>query len=183
MSDAFHPFVYARAQHQHPTPPTPSGSWIGFCQIFVRSCYGIAALWPSAASAWEHAKRRHKTSNARAIPRGVPVFWTGGTGGFGHVALSRGDGSVWSTDFVRAGRVDVADIDAITRGWGLKLVGWTEDLNGVRVWEPPRPVFPHVDRATAQLEAAATRRPRVRAAIRRALKALRPYATRREAHK
>jgi hypothetical protein len=67
------------------------------------------------------------------------VFWTGGRHGYGHVALSRGNGSVWSTDYHRVGKVDACRIDEITRDWGLRLVGWTEDINGVRVWQQAEP--------------------------------------------
>ena len=123
------PFDYAQAQHRR-----ASRDWSGWCLVFVRSCFGIAARWPSAAEAWRNAAHRHPVTRGNQVPRGVPVFWLGGREGFGHVALSRGNGSCWTTDFVRPGQVDVADIDDITRGWGMHLAGWTEDLNGQVVY-------------------------------------------------
>ena len=127
-----HPFRYAQAQHKR-----RSRDWTGWCLVFVRSAFGVPAQQPDAASAWANAERKHPVTSGSQVPRGVPVFWTGGSHGHGHIALSRGDGSVWTTDFVREGQVDVARIDDITRGWGLTLAGWTEDLNGVTVWTPP----------------------------------------------
>jgi hypothetical protein len=129
-----HPFRYAQAQHDK-----PSRDWSGWCLVFVRSAFGVPAQQPDAASAWANAERKHPVTSGVQVPRGVPVFWTGGSHGDGHVALSRGGGSVWTTDFVREGKVDVARIDDITRGWGLKLAGWTEDINGVTVYTPPKP--------------------------------------------
>ena len=126
------PFEFAQAEHQR-----ASRDWRGWCLVFVRSCFGVTALYPSAASAWFNARYKHPTTSGASIPRGVPVFWTGGSGGFGHIALSRGDGTCWTTDFKRPGQVDVARIDDIGPGWGLTLVGWTEDVNGVRVYEQP----------------------------------------------
>lgn len=132
-----HPFRYAQAQHER-----RSRDWTGWCLVFVRSAFGVPAQQPDAASAWANAERKHPVTSGSQVPRGVPVFWTGGSHGHGHIALSRGDGSVWTTDFVREGQVDVARIDDITRGWGLTLAGWTEDLNGVTVWTPPKPPKP-----------------------------------------
>lgn len=127
-----HPFDYAQAQHDH-----PSRNWSGYCLIFVRTALGVGAKYSTAANAWWGAKHKHVVSEGRGIPRGVPVFWTGGSHGYGHVALSRGDGTCWTTDFVRPGKVDVAHIDQITDGWHLHLAGWSEDLNGVRVYTAP----------------------------------------------
>lgn len=124
-----HPFDYAQAQHEK-----PSRDWTGYCLVFVRSCFAVGAVWPDAATAWAKAVHKHPVAKGADVPRGVPVFWTGGSAGHGHIALSRGDGTCWTTDFVREGKVDVAKIDDITRGWGLTLVGWTEDVNGVQVY-------------------------------------------------
>ena len=131
------PFKFAQREHKR-----RSRDWSGWCLVFVRSCFGVAARYPSATSAWQHAEHRHRTTDPDAIPRGVPVFWTGGSQGFGHVALSRGDGTCWTTDLIRPGHVDVAPIAEVQRRWGMPLVGWTEDINGVRVWSPPAPKRP-----------------------------------------
>ena len=113
----------------------PSRSWHNLCLMFVRSCFGVAAREPNAKRAWEAAKHRHHTTSAAAIPAGVPVFWRTGTVNW-HIAISIGGGYCYSTDIPRGkvGRIGITDL---SRRWGATLLGWTEDLNGVRVYSPP----------------------------------------------
>lgn len=110
----------------------PSRDWFALCLMFVRMCYAIGVRFPSARAAWEGAEFRRPTTDAGSIPAGVPVFWR--VGEFWHVALSIGAGKCLSTDVRRRGLVDVVRIDAIATAWGATLLGWTEDLNGVRIW-------------------------------------------------
>jgi hypothetical protein len=109
---------------------------LGMCLQRVRLCYDVAALYTDAATAWLRARHRHPQVDPAAFPRGVPVFWTGGSAGHGHIAIATGDGECWSTDILRGGHWDKVPIDLIRQRWGLALVGWTEDLNGVTVYEP-----------------------------------------------
>lgn len=106
---------------------------VGECLMRVHDCYGIGALYPNAAAGWAGTKRKHRTSDPHGIPRGYPVWWTGGSHGFGHVAISAGRGMCWSTDLRRPGYFDFVPIDEIRAKWGLTLVGWSEDLNGQTV--------------------------------------------------
>jgi hypothetical protein len=125
------PFGPAQAIAQaHAEHLSPSRDWAGLCLAFARSCYGVPARHRSAATAWAAARRRR---GDRKAPLGAPVWWTGGAKGYGHVALSRGDGTVWSTDVRRRGKVDVVPIGAITKAWGLSFGGWSADLNGAVV--------------------------------------------------
>jgi hypothetical protein len=103
---------------------------VGQCLMRVRECYGIGPLYGTAAAAWAGAIRKHRTTDPGAIPRGYPVWWTGGSQGFGHVAIASGNGMCWSTDIRRPGYFDVVPISAITDEWGLTLVGWSDDLDG-----------------------------------------------------
>jgi len=114
------------------------GSWrpTGMCQQFTRSAFGVGAYYGTASKAWANAKHKHPTRNTSSIPAGVPVFWTGGSRGFGHAAVSIGGGLCRSTDWPRAGSVGTARISDIERVWGHRLVGWTEDINRVRVYAP-----------------------------------------------
>lgn len=103
----------------------------GMCLQAVRECYGIPAKEPSAAHAWAHAHRPHRGDTNP--PRGFPVFWTGGSHNFGHVAISAGNGWVWSTDIKRPGFFNIVPLTLIREKWGLTYAGWTEDLNGVLI--------------------------------------------------
>ncbi len=114
----------------------PSRSWHNLCQLFVRSCFGVAAKYGSARLAWQGAKRRHETTDAASIPAGVPVFWRTGTVNW-HVAISAGDGYCWSSDIGGKGKVGKIGIAALSRAWDATLLGWSEDVNGVRVYTAP----------------------------------------------
>lgn len=109
-----------------------SRDWTGWCLMFVRLMLGVAMNFPSAISAWKNAKYKHTTGTP---PKGVPVFWD--IGKHGHVALSDGGGYCYSTDILRKGKVDRVPISKIASRWGARYLGWTEDLNGVRVYTPP----------------------------------------------
>lgn len=109
----------------------------GLCLKFTRTCYHVSALWSDAATGWANADLRHLGNSTP--PRGVPVWWTGGSNGYGHVAISAGGGYVISTDYPSSEKVGRARIDALTKGWNLRYGGWSEDINGVRVWTLPPP--------------------------------------------
>lgn len=104
----------------------------GVCLKFARNAYPVDAYNPTAARAWYAAHFKHGTTSTP--PTGVPVWWTGGSHGAGHVAPSDGYGYCLSTDILRSGRVNRVPISLIAHAWGLTYRGWTEDINGVRVW-------------------------------------------------
>lgn len=106
----------------------------GYCQQFARSAFGVGAYYGSARLAWLNAKYKHRTSSTGNIPKGVPVFWLGGSHGYGHVAISLGNGLCRSTDWPSRGRVGTARISDIHIHWGLSFQGWTEDINRVRIY-------------------------------------------------
>lgn len=113
----------------------PDKSYYRLCLQFVRMAFGLGANYPDAGTAWDRAAKKHKTSDPMEIPRGVPVFWELPSVA-DHIALSLGDGKCISNDVVTKGDVDIVKIDSITQNWGGKLLGWTEDLNGVTVYHP-----------------------------------------------
>lgn len=110
----------------------------GLCLANTRYAFNVPAGFVSASKAWTGAggakgPNTHTQTSADP-PADVPVFWTGGSHGDGHVAISDGDGYVWTTDWngqtKKWTRVRITDI---TKRWGLKYAGWSETLNGVRV--------------------------------------------------
>lgn len=122
----------ARRRSKSRTPTSEPG----YCLREVRECYGVGAKAPDAIAAWNAAQHKHPETDPRKIPRGAPVFWSGGSGGHGHIAIKAGAANVWSTDIKRPGYFDKVPADLIRQRWGLKLLGWTEDVNGVRVYPP-----------------------------------------------
>lgn len=106
----------------------------GWCLKATRYCYDIPSKYTSAKGAWLGAARRHGTDEP--APEGLPVFWK--IGEFWHVAISVGGGICWSTDIKRDGFFDLVPISEVSRKWGAVYLGWTEDLNGVRIVTLPR---------------------------------------------
>lgn len=113
----------------------------GHCLEAVRDLYGLDANnhEPSAYAAWVY-EGGHDGPNTHTVlkpPAGVPVFWSGGSRGYGHVAISDGLGAVYSTDVKRDGRFDRVPLAWVHTHWGLTYLGWTETLEGKRI-------YPHV---------------------------------------
>lgn len=127
------------------------------CQERAHLAYGIPTDGtPTAAAWWAKSKYRHPTADPSTAPRGAFHYWIGGSSGAGHVTLSRGGASCWSTDIKRSGFYDITTVEHINAAWPqLHYVGWTEDIDGVRVINatppdpkplPPEPI-PISDRA------------------------------------
>src|SRR5262245_14616377 len=99
----------------------------GFCLQWCREKAGISARYPDAATAWRNTNDRHPGD--RHPPRGSLVYWTGGSHGFGHIAVSLGDGRIRSTDAGGAGRVATVRLGWVEAHWGLTYAGWAWDVN------------------------------------------------------
>jgi hypothetical protein len=108
----------------------------GLCLQFVRTAFGIPAKYPSAIAAWNGAAHKHKTTSTSGIPVGVPIFFSGGK--YGHVAIYAGNGLMRTTNS-SVGHPVTQSVAQWTRAGYYTLLGWTEDLNGVRVYTPPPP--------------------------------------------
>lgn len=106
----------------------------GLCLRHVRLWFGIAAKYPSAIEAWEGAGGAggDATHTVLDAPPGVPMFWRGGR--FGHIALSAGDGMIYTTDLPQRGRTGLVKASLVEERWNYKYLGWSETLNGVRVY-------------------------------------------------
>ena len=109
---------------------------VGQCLATVRQYFGISSKYGTAAASWYAANHKYRVHSGYAVPRGVPVYWTGGSHGAGHIALSVGGGMCLSTDWKRSGRIDYARIDDITRAWHLNFQGYAAEINDVVVWKP-----------------------------------------------
>jgi hypothetical protein len=99
--------------------------WFYACQRFVRTALGIPADARSAIASWRQTPARYRHTSANP-PAGVPVYWAPN-----HVALSAGDGYVYSSDILHKGQVSFVPIEEIEKKWGLKPLGWASWMNGV----------------------------------------------------
>lgn len=114
----------------------------GLCLQFVRTCYNIPAKYASAASAWANAKKKHSTTALINVPAGYPVFFSIPGNKYGHVALYLGDGN-FRTNYSAKGTVITARLtDPVFRG--MKMLGWSEDLNGVNLKKAEGGVDPKI---------------------------------------
>ena len=108
-------------------PKTDVG--IGACLHTCREAWGLPGGQPSAAEQWQSIPTNHRHTGA--APLGAPVFWTGGTHGYGHVAISDGNGSVWSTDLPVPAHVGLVPVHSVVTSWpNHELVGWSTRLEG-----------------------------------------------------
>ena len=103
----------------------------GHCLGWARETADIPSRYTDAATAWAHAKGRH--SGDTNPPKGAAVYWIGGSGGYGHVAISLGHGLVRSSDAGGAGRVATVPLRRLTREWHLTYVGWADSINGYTI--------------------------------------------------
>lgn len=116
---------------------------VGWCLRFAQTFFGAPVAHPSAWVAWQHTKFRHGPSVP--LPSVPVMLWFehwgdyDGTGkkNWGHVApYVPGDGIYTSPWFVRWGQEKYQSIADIERVFEARYVGWSEDINGLRIAEP-----------------------------------------------
>jgi len=103
----------------------------GQCLGWSREQADIPSRYVDAATAWEHAHGRH--AGDANPPKGAAVYWLGGSGGHGHIAISLGHGLVRSSDAGGSGVVATISLRKLTREWHLTYVGWADSINGYRI--------------------------------------------------
>ncbi|GAA1797304.1 hypothetical protein GCM10009795_048410 [Nocardioides hankookensis] len=103
----------------------------GQCLGWAREQADIPSRYSTAATAWDHATGRHP--HDLTPPKGAAVYWTGGSAGAGHVAISVGHGRVRSSDAGGSGVVATISVRKLTRDWHLTYVGWADSINGYRI--------------------------------------------------
>lgn len=69
---------------------------VGMCLWYSQEWAETPHRYPDASSQWANAKYRH--AGDRNPPPGAPVSWTGGSKGYGHSAISVGNGRVRTID-------------------------------------------------------------------------------------
>jgi hypothetical protein len=126
---------------------------IGMCQKESRIAYNVPSDGtPTAAADWYGSDYPHQmpavytAKNFEKVPLGALLRWTGGRSGAGHVApfrgLIAGTPYMWSTDLPTYGSRGLVPVALAEHQWGLRFVGWTEDIDGAHVVPPPAPPEP-----------------------------------------
>jgi hypothetical protein len=113
----------ASARHSHRNKP-------GYCLQWARTRAGIPGRYATAADAARHAHGKHLGSRP---PAGAAVYYTGGSHGYGHIAVSVGGGQVRSTDSGGSGHVATVGYRWPVSHWHLHYAGWANNINGYTI--------------------------------------------------
>lgn len=99
---------------------------VGMCDRFVAEAYGFSSSgYATAVKNWQGTPTSLKHPGDWNAPAGALMYWSGGSTGAGHVAISLGNGSIISTDATGPGTVGVIDARVPTNKWGHPYLGWT----------------------------------------------------------
>jgi hypothetical protein len=94
----------------------------------------------TAIECWREAQHKHPTQDAESIPAFVPCFMdTSATAEHVLVTVGRdssGHRLAVTTDGGPGHTIALVRLADLARAWG-PIIGWTEDLDGQRVWTPP----------------------------------------------
>lgn len=104
---------------------------VGMCLWYTQEWLEAPHAYPDATTQWKNCKTKH--AGDTNPPKGAPVFWTGGSHGYGHAAISVGGGKVRSIDQQSSGRTSEVPISEINRDWGLPYGGWSEDIGNASI--------------------------------------------------
>ena len=124
--------------------------WAGYCLRFTQSVYKAPVKYPTAWDAWLNQTGKHADRNMPNVD--VPIFYeswgtyNGVTKNWGHAAVYQAStGRVFSSPGSGYGNTWFSSIADSERRWGMRYVGWTENLNGLQIvqWvNDPAPVPP-----------------------------------------
>lgn len=125
---------WMKNQHSSPTQ-----DWAGLCQSSVRQSYKSPAFAPSATEAWRAIDSRYRTKFDyrdkeawASIPAGAVVYSIN-TSKYGHAWLAAGNMQGWTVDYVKRGRIDLADIRL--KGWNNIYTGTVGFVTGWQWYE------------------------------------------------
>lgn len=113
------------------------------CKAFVRTAFNVEpSMSATAIEAWREARGKHFTKDPEKIPAFVPVFMDTSAPAE-HVVITVGrnaDGHrlCVSTDAGPGRTIGLVRLDRLAASWG-PILGWSEYLDGQRIWSPPPP--------------------------------------------
>jgi hypothetical protein len=147
---------YSRGRVGNGPPPPHGMEASGYCLAFTRECFDVGSYYASAIDAWNGAPDKHPGD--RNPPPAVPLFFLSPSP-YDHVVFGGSTGEIVTTfnDDVRrytagSGPEVIAQIE---RDFEASYLGWTESINGVRVYAPAPP--PPEDDMTPEESAALSR--------------------------
>jgi hypothetical protein len=123
--------VRASAQEAVDWASVSRAGYGGYCLQFTRNAWDVASYYGSARDAWNGAKYKHPTSSTSGVAYGAPLFMDKSTSTYGHVAVYVGSGKMATTDSQKTYTYITPVQNWLNAGY--HLLGWTEDLNGVKL--------------------------------------------------
>jgi len=122
----------------------------GWCLAYAQNMFGAPAIEPNAWSAWLNTQYKH----AEGLPNVAVPCWFDGADGEGHVVVyvpSQGFySSPYNTSTTHAVLSSIAEVERI---YGVGYVGWSEDIETLRVAKENKVASQdQVDKTTVQLE-------------------------------
>lgn len=117
---------------------------IGGCLAYAREMFGAPGGVTYAWEAWENAKYKYEASD---LPTDAAVLmwysYTVDGKNEGHVTVNVPGKGIYSSPYAKdTSHAVVGSIADVERIYGVTYVGWSEDINGVRVAEPVAPPAP-----------------------------------------
>jgi cell wall-associated NlpC family hydrolase len=98
---------------------------VGMCDQFVARMYGFdSSGYSTAIKNWQATPSTLKHAGDWNAPAGALMYWSGGSTGAGHVAISLGNGQIVSTDAPQRGTVGTVSARMPSDQWGQNYVGW-----------------------------------------------------------
>lgn len=138
--------IHAREQSNH-GPAFDVGMCLMQTEIAAFGRHGFGG--DTASNGWDLAQHRHPIRKGDTVhrflsntPRGFFLWFAGGTPsakhpeGAGHIGLSGAPFFMWSVDRKRPGfwdRVDVNSMFTWNPSHPLRLLGWSEDIGGIKL--------------------------------------------------
>lgn len=118
--------------------------WLGWCLAYVQSAFGTGWAGATAWLGWttlvsfKHGDRNYPLNVY--FPMWFDGYWNGQR--LGHVVIAFWNGSslkIWSSPVSHKPYADTwTSVEAVERSYGMKYVGWSEDVGSTRVieWVP-----------------------------------------------
>jgi hypothetical protein len=129
-------------------PNLATEDYPGWCLRFTQTAWDAPVMYYCARESWDNSGHQH-TDGLPSVA--VPVYWSwwgtinGETRDWGHVAVLLPDGRVLSSPLTWSqgyGQTIASSVDEVSNILGATYLGWTEDMNGLRVvdWsDDPQP--------------------------------------------
>lgn len=120
----------------------------GFCLRFTQTVWAAPVRYATAWEAWEATQLKHSTAENLPLDVGVVVWldhygtYGGKYGRYGHVVSWIPGRGYLSSPTSGYGQKWLSSIEEVERAYNATYVGWSEDINGLRVAkinENPKP--------------------------------------------